>query len=74
MMLQWLGVAIFMIRIVVRNYEKYGSFFGSNEIMAMSRHDLIVLGLSDGIMFLSTGVGWILRESKSHEFPNIDRF
>lgn len=57
----WLGVGIFMMQIAAKNYQKYGSLFGSNEIMAMSSRDLIVLGLSDGVMFLSTGFGWILQ-------------
>lgn len=56
--LVWLSMAIFVLQTVGRNLNKYGNLFGSNEIMKMSQRDVIVLGLSDAALFLSTGLGW----------------
>jgi hypothetical protein len=40
----------------------YGNILGTNEIIGlMLQRDLIVLGLSDGVMCASTGFCWILQ-------------
>lgn len=52
-----------MIQIAAKNYAKYGNVLGTNEIMAMmTQRDLVVLGLSDGVMCGVTGFGWILQK------------
>lgn len=66
--LVWLSMAIFVAQTVGKNLHNYGNLFGSNEIMTMSRRDIIVLGLSDGVMFLSTSLGWILQVLISKNF------
>ncbi|KAH8820986.1 MBOAT family protein [Xylogone sp. PMI_703] len=51
----WLGTAIFVIRIAANNWRTSGSILGTNEIMSLMFHrDLLVLGLSDGVMCAAT--------------------
>jgi sterol O-acyltransferase len=50
-----MGVALLLIRISANNWRMYGSIFGGNEIVRlMLSHDVIVLGLTDGVMCAST--------------------
>ncbi|KAI9736816.1 MAG: acyl-CoA/sterol acyltransferase [Claussenomyces sp. TS43310] len=59
----WLGTAVFMVRLAGQNWAAYGNIFGSNEIInIMLHHDLLLLGLSDGVLAGSTGFGWILQK------------
>ncbi|KAG0652365.1 putative phospholipase [Hyphodiscus hymeniophilus] len=59
----WLGVAIFMMKIAAENYSKHGNPFGTNEIMGLMFHrDVMVLGLSDGVMCAATAFGLILQK------------
>jgi sterol O-acyltransferase len=52
-----------MIKIAAQNYVEHGNVLGTNEIMKMmTQRDLIVLGLSDGVMCGVTGFGWILQQ------------
>src|SRR5580700_2616930 len=58
----WLGTAIFVFQTAAKNWQMYGNILGTNEIIGlMLQRDLIVLGLSDGVMCAATGVGWILQ-------------
>ena len=58
----WLGTAIFVIQTAAKNWQMHGNILGTNEIMSlMVEHDLLVLGLSDGILCGVTGFGWILQ-------------
>lgn len=51
-----------MIQTGLNNYATHGNIMGSNEIFhIMVRRDLIVLGLSDGVLFVTTGFGWLLQ-------------
>ena len=59
----WLGIAIFMVKIAAENYSQHGNPFGTNEIMALMFHrDVVVLGVSDGVMCAITGFGLILQK------------
>jgi sterol O-acyltransferase len=59
----WLGIAIFMIQIAAKNWQAHGNILGTNEILGIMLHrDLMVLGLSDGVLFAATGFGWILQK------------
>jgi hypothetical protein len=56
----WLGTAIFMIQTAAKNWQEHGNVLGTNDIMKiMIHHDLIVLGLSDGVMVAATSFGWL---------------
>lgn len=59
----WLGTAIYMMQLLAKNYQKNGNPLGSNEIMGlMFDRDVVVLGLSDGVMCASTGFNIILQK------------
>ncbi|TAQ89374.1 hypothetical protein B7494_g2302 [Chlorociboria aeruginascens] len=59
----WLGTAIFMIRIAAENWRQHGSILGTNEIMSLMFHrDVMVLGLSDGVMCAATGFSLTLQK------------
>jgi len=52
-----------MMKIAAENWRKYGNILGTNEIMGLMFHrDVMVLGLSDGVMCAATGFGLILQE------------
>ncbi|KAE8454042.1 hypothetical protein EG329_007818 [Mollisiaceae sp. DMI_Dod_QoI] len=58
----WLGTALFTIKLGAENWRQYGNILGSNEIMGlMFRRDVMVLGLSDGVLCGATGFGLILQ-------------
>jgi hypothetical protein len=52
-----------MIQIAAKNWQAHGHILGTNEILGIMLHrDLMVLGLSDGVLFAATGFGWILQK------------
>lgn len=56
-------MAIFMIKMAAQNWSQYGNILGTNEIMGLMFHrDVMVLGLSDGVMCGATGFGLILQK------------
>lgn len=51
----WLATFLMLVKIAASNWKSYGSVFGRNEILTMMFHrDVLVLGLTDGIMCAST--------------------
>lgn len=53
--LWWLGILFLVLKIGLRNWNLHGSIMGGNEIFNfMLKRDLIVLGLTDGVMCAST--------------------
>jgi sterol O-acyltransferase len=59
----WLGTAIFMLKLAAENWQNYGNILGTNEIMGLMFHrDVMVLGLSDGVMCAATGFGLIMQK------------
>lgn len=70
----WLCTAVFMIRLAAQNWAVYGNILGSNEILGlMLRRDLLVLGLSDGVLFITTGFGWALQKLVQKEYITWDK-
>jgi sterol O-acyltransferase len=50
-----MGVALLLIQISANNWRAYGSIFGGNQIVRlMLSHDVVMLGLTDGVMCAST--------------------
>jgi sterol O-acyltransferase len=51
----WMSSALWMIKIMATQWRLYGNLLGRNEIMSiMASKDVIVLGLTDGVMVGST--------------------
>jgi hypothetical protein len=70
----WLGTAIYMIKLAAENWRQHGNILGSNEIMGLMFHrDVMVLGLSDGVMCGVTGFGLILQKLIFKGFLSWDR-
>ena len=56
-----------MMKLVAENWRQYGNILGTNEIMGLMFHrDVMVLGLSDGVMCAATGFGLILQKLIFH--------
>lgn len=63
-----------MLQTAAKNWAAYGNILGTNEIYkTMVSKDLIVLGLSDGVMFCVTGVGWMLQRLILRGYLSWDR-
>ncbi|KAI6712049.1 sterol O-acyltransferase 1 [Diplocarpon mali] len=59
----WLGTAFYCARLAAENWAKYGNILGTNEIAGLMFHrDVMVLGLSDGVMCGVTGFGLVLQK------------
>lgn len=60
----WLGTFLLLVKIAARNWKFHGSIFGPNEIMRMMFHeDVLVLGLTDGVMCASTTFCLVLQKA-----------
>ena len=60
----WLGTFLLLVKIAASNWKIHGSIFGRNEIMRMMFHrDVLVLGLTDGVMCASTAFCLILQKA-----------
>ena len=56
-----------MIKMAAQNWRQYGNILGTNEIMGLMFHrDVIMLGLSDGVMCGATGFGLVLQKAILH--------
>jgi sterol O-acyltransferase len=69
-----MGVALLLIRISANNWRIHGSIFGGNEIVRlMLSRDVIVLGLTDGVMCASTIFSLFLQKLISRGFLSWNR-
>ncbi|KAL1993376.1 hypothetical protein VTN49DRAFT_3325 [Thermomyces lanuginosus] len=51
----WLGVAMMLLRLAANNWRVYGTIWGRTEIIRLMFHkDVLVLGITDGLMCGST--------------------
>ena len=51
----WLSIFLMLVKLAASNWKTYGSVFGPHEILTMMFHrDVVVLGLTDGLMCAST--------------------
>ncbi|KAK5119483.1 hypothetical protein LTR85_007583 [Meristemomyces frigidus] len=47
----WIGLVLMFLQVSLKNWREYGSILGDNQIMKMMfSHDVLVLGLTDGVM------------------------
>ena len=59
----WLSTFLLLVKVAANNWKAYGSVFGPNQILAMMFHrDVIVLGLTDGVLCGSTVFCLILQK------------
>ncbi|KAF7508347.1 hypothetical protein GJ744_009338 [Endocarpon pusillum] len=65
----WMGVSLLLIRISADNWRTYGSIFGGNEIVhLMLSRDIVVMGLTDGVMCASTVFCLFLQKMIQHGY------
>lgn len=59
----WLMCAALLIRVAANNQRAHGSVFGGNELMHMMfDRDVIVMGITDGVMCAGTAFGLLLQK------------
>lgn len=59
----WLAIALLLLRLAAQNWKLQGSVFGEAQILHMMvDRDLLVMGLTDGVMTLATAFGFILQK------------
>ncbi|KAM0705028.1 hypothetical protein Q7P35_007815 [Cladosporium inversicolor] len=57
----WLSMVLLFVQVSMHNWRAYGSILGSNQIMKMMfSHDVLVLGLTDGVMCAATVEAYFL--------------
>lgn len=67
----WLATFLMLVKIAASNWKSYGSVFGRNEILTMMFHrDVLVLGLTDGIMCASTVFCLLLQKAILADYLN----
>ena len=70
----WLAMVLIFVQVSMHNYRQYGSILGTNQIMKMMfRHDVPVLGITDGMMFLATTWTFALQKIVQFDFVRWDR-
>lgn len=58
----WLAMGLLLVKVAAQNWRAHGSVFGGKELMRMMfERDLIILGLTDGVMCASTAFGLLLQ-------------
>jgi sterol O-acyltransferase len=59
----WLSMVIIFVQVSMHNWRAYGSILGNNQIMKMMfSHDVLVLGLTDGVMCAATVEAFLLQK------------
>lgn len=70
----WLCLVLLFVRVALHNWREYGSVVGTNEMMSiMFGRDVIVLGLTDGVICGSTAFGLVLHKMVSRGWVNWSR-
>jgi sterol O-acyltransferase len=51
----WICMSLIFVQVALRNWKEYGSFLGGNQVLKMMMgRDLLLLGVTDGVMFAAT--------------------
>ncbi|KAI9676503.1 MAG: acyl-CoA/sterol acyltransferase [Caeruleum heppii] len=67
----WLGTGLLIVKIAAQNWKTYGNIFGTNQILSlMFSKDIIVLGLTDGVMCAATAFGLLLQKAILKDWLN----
>lgn len=67
----WLSMVIIFVQVSMNNWRTYGSILGTNQVMkTMFSHDVLVLGLTDGVMCAATVEALILSKLVQKGYVN----
>ena len=59
----WIAMVLLFVQVSMHNYRDYGSILGTNQIMNMMfSHDVFLLGITDGVMCVTTAVSLIFQK------------
>ncbi|KAG9564787.1 acyl-CoA/sterol acyltransferase, partial [Aureobasidium melanogenum] len=59
----WLAMVLMFFKVSAYNWKEHGSIFGGNEVFKiMFGHDVLILGLTDGVMVFSSILGFLLQK------------
>ena len=58
----WIAMVLLFVQVSMHNYRDYGNILGTNQVMKlMFSHDVLVLGLTDGVMCAATAQGLVFQ-------------
>lgn len=67
----WICMALIFVQVAIRNWRDYGSILGRNQVMRMMfSRDVLILGLTDGVMCAATFEGVVLQKLVSKGWIN----
>lgn len=70
----WLSTFMMLVKVAANNWKIYGSVFGRNEILAMMFHrDVLLLGITDGVVCASTVFCLLLQKAISAGYLSWNR-
>nr|XP_023908651.1 probable sterol O-acyltransferase 1 [Quercus suber] len=70
----WLALVLMFVQISLKNWRDYGSILGSNEMMKiMFSRDVLVLGITDGVMYVSCLEGYFFQKLVQKGYINWSR-
>lgn len=56
-------MVLIFIQLIMKNLRDYGSIFGGNQVAKlMFNHDVMLLGLTDGVMYAATFEGLLFQK------------
>ncbi|KAI4723054.1 acyl-CoA/sterol acyltransferase [Aureobasidium sp. EXF-10727] len=60
----WLAMVLMFLKVSASNWREHGSIFGGNEVFKiMFGHDVLILGVTDGVMVASSILGFLLQQA-----------
>ncbi|KAF7187101.1 Sterol O-acyltransferase 2 [Pseudocercospora fuligena] len=65
----WLCMFLIFFQVALRNWRDYGSWLGGNQVMRMMfTRDVLLLGITDGVMWISTFEGYFFQKLVRHGY------
>jgi len=70
----WLAMVLMFLKVSASNWREHGSIFGGNEVFKiMFGHDVLILGLTDGVMVFSSILGFLLQKAIVNNYMSWNR-
>jgi sterol O-acyltransferase len=70
----WLAMVLMFLKVSASNWREHGSIFGGNEVFKiMFGHDVLILGLTDGVMVFSSILGFLLQKAIVNNYISWNR-